>query len=224
MSGPVFPPLLTGVATVEDPMQVAVTMARDGCDAGTIVHNLGGHDLRAAFVFAPEVPLTRAMAMLPACGIGFQNALGAVAPPEVGVHLDWDGGIRLNGAICGRLTPYASATDPDAVPDWLIIGLQLQLWPASDDPGETPDETALFAEGCADVDPVHLLESWARHTLVWINRWDDDGVKPLHAELEGLMHGLKEGAFIGLDEDFGQLRRDGETTTLIPLTSLLEPS
>ena len=28
MSGPVFPPLLTSVATVEDPMQVAVAMAR----------------------------------------------------------------------------------------------------------------------------------------------------------------------------------------------------
>lgn len=222
MTGPVFPPLLTGVATVQDPAKVAVAMAQDSCDAGTIVHNLGGHDLRAAIILAPEVPLRRAMAMLPACGIGFQNALGAVAPPEVSVHLDWDGGIRLNGALCGRLTPRASGTDPDAVPDWLIIGLQLQLWPASEDGGKTPDVTALFAEGCADVDPVHLLESWARHTLVWINRWNDDGVKPLHSELAGLMHGLGTGAFLGLDEDFGQLRRDGETTTLIPLTSLLE--
>lgn len=162
--------------------------------------------------------------MLPACSIGFQNALGAVAPPEVGVHLEWDGGIRLNGALCGRLTPRASDSDPAVVPGWLVIGLHLQLWPASDDPGETPDETALYAEGCADVDPVQLLESWARHTLVWINRWADDGVKPLHGELQGLMHGLGQDDFLGLDEAFGQLRRTGETTTLIPLTTLLEPS
>lgn len=224
MTRPDFPPLLTGVATVEDPMEVAMTMAADGCDAGTIVYNLGGADLRTAFVFAPEIPLRRAMAMLPACGIGFQNALGAVAPPEVGVHLDWNGGIRLNGANCGYLTPRASTTVPDAIPDWLIIGLQLQLLPPSDDPGETPDVTALYAEGCSEVDPVHLLEGWARHTLVWINRWEDDGAQPLHNELQGLMHGLNVGDFLGLDEDFGQLRRFGETTKLIPLTTLLEPS
>lgn len=224
MIAPVFPPLLTGAATVDDPLDVAVAMAEAGCDAGTVVHNLGGNDLRAALIFAPEVPLAQAMAMLPACGIGFQNALGAVAPPEVGVHLDWDGGIRLNGASCGRLTPRASTSAPAEVPDWLIIGLHLQLWPSSDDPGETPDQTALYAEGCTDVDPVHLLESWARHTLVWINRWDDEGVKPLHSELQGLMHGLDQGDFIGLDQDFGQLRRSGDTTTLTPLTILLGQS
>lgn len=224
MTAPVFPPLLTGVATVDDPLAVAVAMASDGCDAGTIVYNLGGNDLRAAIVFAPEVPLAQAMAMLPACGIGFQNALGAVAPPEVAVHLDWGGAIRLNGAVCGALTPCASDRDPAKVPDWLVIGLHLQLWPASDDPGDTPDVTALYAEGCADVDPVHLLESWARHTLVWINRWDDEGAKPLHGELQGLMHGLGQGDFIGLDADFGQLRRRDDTTTLIPLTTLLGQS
>ncbi len=222
MTAPVFPPLLSGMATVDNPMDVAVAMATEGCDAGTVIYNLSGNDLRAAIVFAPEVPLADAMAMLPACGIGFQNALGSVAPPEVAVHLDWNGGIRLNGGACGRLRAKASGTVPDDIPDWLIIGLELPLWPASDDPGDTPDETALYAEGCMDVDPVLLLESWARHMLVWVNRWDDDGVKPLHSELQGLMHGLGEGDFVGLDERFGMLRRDGETTTLIPLTSLLE--
>lgn len=224
MTGLRLPPLLTGIATVDDPLTVAVMMAAEGCDAGTLLYNIGGEDLRAALILAPDVPLAQAMAMLPACGIGFQNALGAVAPPEVAVHLDWDGGIRVNGGLCGRLMPRASTTDAGALPDWLIIGLQLQLWPANDDTGHTPDITALYAEGCADLDPAHLLESWARHTLVWINRWQDDGPRPLHDELNGLMPTLGKDDIIGLDEDFGLLRRSGDTTRLIPLTTLLEPS
>lgn len=224
MTGLRLPPLLTGIATVDDPLAVAAIMAAEGCDAGTLLYNIGREDLRAALILAPDVPLAQAMAMLPACGIGFQNALGAVAPPELAVHLDWDGGIRVNGGLCGRLMPRAATTDPGALPDWLIIGLQVQLWPANDDTGHTPDITALYAEGCADLDLAHLLESWARHTLVWINRWQDDGPRPLHDELKGLMPALGKGDIIGLDEDFGLLRRSGDTTHLIPLTTLLEPS
>lgn len=230
MNEPTFPPLLSGRAVSGDPFDAAIAQAALGCDAGLIVYNLGADALRAAIVFAPEVPLEDAVAMLPACGIGFQNALGALAPPEVAVHLDWQGGIRVNGATCGRLRVKAATGDPTQIPDWLVIGLELPLWPASDNPGVTPDETALYAEGCADVDAVALLESWARHTLVWINRWSGEGVAPLHAEWRGLAHGIGadiaqgdlHGTFMGVDERFGMLLRDAETTHLIPLSSVLE--
>ena len=68
--------------------------------------------LMAAMVMAPEVPLEDAMAMLPTCGVGFQNALGALAPPEVAVHLEWAGGLRINGASCGRMRVAAGGNDP----------------------------------------------------------------------------------------------------------------
>ena len=90
--------------------------------------------------------------------------------------------------------------------------------------------TALYDEGCAEVDPVALLESWARHTLVWITRWEADGVAPLHAEWRGLAHGIGEdiaqagvsGTWLGVDERFGMLIRDADTTHLIPLSTVLE--
>jgi biotin-(acetyl-CoA carboxylase) ligase len=162
--------------------------------------------------------------------VGFQNALGALAPPEVAVHLGWDGALYLNGARCGGLRVAASHTDPEAQPDWLVIGLTLPLWPPSEETGQTPDATALYAEGCAEVDAGNLLEAWARHTLNWINRWEDEGPRSLHAEWRGLAHGLGEertqgdlfGSFLGVDEDFGMLLRQGDTTQLIPLTTLLE--
>lgn len=231
MSEPLrFPPLMSGEACTGDPFDTAQQRAVLGCDAGLVCYHLGESTMAAAIVFAPEVPLTRAMAMLPLCGVGFQNALGALAPPEVAVHLDWAGGIRINGASCGALRAAASTPDPATVPDWLVIGLTLPLWPESDTPGDTPDQTALYAEGCADVDPSALIEAWARHTLNWITRWSDEGPQPLHTEWRGLAHGIGEettqdghsGTFLGVDEDFGMLLRDASDTRLIPLTSLLE--
>ena len=74
------------------------------------------------------------------------------------------------------------------------------------------------------------MESWSRHTLNWIARWESEGVKPLHGEWRGLAHGIGEpqtqngdsGTFLGVDEDFGMLLRDGDATRMIPLTTLLE--
>ncbi len=232
MRTPSFPPLFSGLAVEGqiDPFDKACVEASRGCDAGLVVYNLGANTLRAALVFAPDVVLADAMAMMPLCGVGFQNALGALAPPEVAVHLDWAGGLRINGASCGTLRVAASSTDPTSEPDWLVVGLELPLWPESDDPGDTPDQTSLYAEGCADVNAVDLLESWVKHTLVGINTWQEDGVPSLHKDWRGLAHGIGEdvemnaisGTFLGVDEQFGMLVRAKETSHLIPLTHLLE--
>lgn len=124
----------------------------------------------------------------------------------------------------------AETTEPEAEPLWLVVGFELPILMPMDDTGLTPDQTALHAEGCAEVDPGLLIEAWARHSLNWIARWEDEGVKPLHAEWRGLAHGIGEettqaghsGTFLGVDERFGMLLRDETTTHLIPLTALLE--
>ncbi|SEK44166.1 Biotin-(acetyl-CoA carboxylase) ligase [Roseovarius azorensis] len=232
MTEPSFPPLMSGLAVAGpvDPFDKARAMAALGCDAGLIVHNVTANRLMAALVMAPEVPLKEAMVMLPACGVGFQNALGALAPPEVAVHLEWAGGLRINGASCGRLRAAAGGSDPEAEPDWLVIGLELRLMQITERPGDRLDQTSLYDEGCAEVDATQLLEAWARHTLVWINRWEDDGNRPLHAEWSGLAWAVGEqvtqgaltGTYMGVDERFGMLLRADDTTHLIPLTTLLE--
>ena len=111
-----------------------------------------------------------------------------------------------------------------------MIGLDLPLLQITERPGDHPDQTTLYDEGCAEVDPVELLEAWARHSLVWINTWEDAGSRALHAEWRGLawrmgqevtQHGLT-GTFQGVDERFGMLLRGPDTTHLIPLTTLLE--
>ncbi|WP_147127751.1 biotin/lipoate--protein ligase family protein [Shimia ponticola] len=223
---PSFPPLMYGEDVQSDAFGHAARRATLGCDAGLISYVLGASRIEAAMVFAPEVPLAQAMTMLPLCGVGFQNALGALAPPEVAVHLEWSGGIRINGASCGRFSVAASDPNPAETPDWLVVGFVLPLLPETDETGHTPDETALFVEGCAEVQPPLLVEAWARHTLNWITRWESDGSRALHTEWRGLAHGIGEdtedGTFLGVDEDFGMLLRKDDNTTAIPLTTLLE--
>lgn len=233
---PSFPPLFTGqpVDAPADPFAKAIAEATLGCDSGLIVYAPGGDSLRAAMVFAPEQPLDTAMAVFPACGVGFQNALGALAPPEVAVHLSWQGAIYVNGARCGQLRVAASDRDGDIEPNWIVVGLELPLLPLDPDaPGATPERTSLFEEGCVDVDPVHLLEAWARHTLIWISRLEDDGARSLHTEWRGLARDVGEavsvtldgashaGTFLGVDEHFGMLLRAGSETTVLPLRKIL---
>ncbi|MEO1549326.1 MAG: DUF4444 domain-containing protein [Pseudomonadota bacterium] len=226
-----FPPLLSGEEVGEDAFGHAVRRATLGVDAGLVCYVLGASEVQAAVVLAPEVPLSQAMTMLPLCAVGFQNALGALAPPEVAVHLDWDGGVRVNGASCGAFQAMADTKDPAALPAWLVVGFTLPLLPQTEDPGDAPDTTSLFAEGCAEVHPPDLVEAWARHSLNWIARWEDDGTRALHAEWRGLAHGIGEditlhgrsGTFLGVDEEFGMLLRDaGGETHLLPLTEVLK--
>ncbi|WP_425289134.1 biotin/lipoate--protein ligase family protein [Yoonia algicola] len=193
-----------------------------------MIYDLAPDRLRAAIVFAPDVPLAKAVVMLPICGVGFQNALGALAPPEVSVHLGWDGTIYVNGGRCGTFQ-MAAPGQPQDEPDWLVIALELALWPPSEDTGLTPDETALYAEGCAEVDAVTLLESWVRHMLVGINTWADTGTATLHREWSGLAHGLEgeitvkgqTGTYTGLDEDLGLLLKIADKIQMVPLTETL---
>lgn len=235
---PVFPPLMRGmeVSPGADPALKACAEAALGCDPGLICYAPRDDALSAALVLAPEMPLEQAMAVLPLCGVALQNALGALAPPEVAVHLDWDGGLRVNGASCGRLTAAAATTDPGAEPDWLVIGLHVPFIPPETPEGaEDPDQTALHLEGCAELSPLQLLESWARHALHHLHRLEDaQGRKDLHRDWRGLAWKMGEeaetalggetlsGTFLGVDEDFGMLLRvEGGETRLIPLSSVL---
>ena len=233
--GPLFPPLLSGEATDADPLAVAVARAEAGTDAGLIVHRIRPDHLKAALVLAPEVALADAMAMVIAAANGFGDAFGALAPSEVAAHFDWPGGFRINGARCGGLRAAASANDPDAVPDWLVIAIDVPFFRDADyEPGDAPEETTLWEEGCAEIEPRRLLESWSRHLLVAINAWEDGGLRPLHAdwcgrafhlgkEVDFTLGGVRyEGQFTGLDEKGGMVLKSADGSRILPLTLMLE--
>lgn len=234
---PTFPPLLKGLATgPANPFTVAAREAQRGVDAGLLTWSLSPERLRAAIVLAPEVPLEPAMAAFCACAVGLQNALGTHAPPETAVHLDWTGGIRMNGGHIGGLHVAASTHDPAAEPDWMVVGLELTLaLPDNLEPGETPEWTSLEQEGCGAIEPALILEAWSRHSMLWLNALDDaKGRADLHRAWHGLAWKMggdislpldgthHTGTFLGVDENFGMLLKLGQKTHLIPLSKLLE--
>lgn len=235
MPEPLFPPLLSGKATDANPLAVAVEYAEAGTDAGLIVHRIRPDHLKAAIVLAPEVALEDAMAMAIAAANGFGDAFGALAPSEIAAHFDWPGGFRINGARCGGLRAAASTRDAGTVPDWLVIAIDVPFFrDAAHEPGDAPDETTLWEEGCAEIEPGRLLESWSRHLLVAINTWEEDGLRPLHADWCGRSFSLSKdvdftlggtrykGQFTGLDEKGGMVLKSADGSRILPLTLMLD--
>ena len=212
---PDFPPLLRGMAA-DDPRSEAVAAARVGCDGGTIFWRTGDA-LEMAVVFAPDVPLGRAAQMQPLCAVALRDALGSIGPSELPVHLAWDGRVLVNGGVAGCVTLLAEGSDPEAIPDWLVVHLAIHFLPSD------ATETALWQEGCGEVAPQALLESWARHLMHGLAAWED-GPRALHADRSAAAWELeaKDADYLGLDAGFGRLRRAGGETRLDPLTDLLE--
>lgn len=231
---PDFPPLFDGRAVADDPFEAAVAAAEAACDAGLILYRPSDTDVDAALVLAPDVPLADAAAMLLVAANGFADAFGALAPPEVALQLDWPAGIRIEGAQCGGLRGASPHCAPEEVPDWLVLGLSVPLARQElSEPGERPDETDLRSEG-VDLAADDLLSAWARHTLSWIARWEDEGLAPVHrdwlARAAGLgkettvrpASGVRTGTFQGLDERGGILLKREGGADLVPLTDMLE--
>ena len=230
---PSFPPLLHGVEVAGhvDPFAKAMAEAMMEAEPGRIVYAMDDAAMRAAMTFVPDRALREALpGAVFAVLLGLNDALGALAPPEVAVHFEWPGRVKVNGAYCGGVRAAAADNDPEGEADWLIVGVDVPVMPLGPgDPGLQPDHTTLWAEGCVDLGAPQLLESWSRHMLVWIHRFLSDGIGPLH---EGWRHKCdtlgeavsapEAGTFMGLDEDGGMILRQGEGTKVLPLTGMLE--
>ncbi|MFV8571978.1 biotin/lipoate--protein ligase family protein [Marinobacter sp. SBS5] len=228
---PLFPPLLTGetVPKHTDPFNKAVSRAIAGIDSGTIFYSEAGETLRAALVLAPETPLEEAIQAVYVAQIGLAESLGALAPPEVPVHFQWPDRIKVNGALCGGVRFATDASDPKEHPNWLVIGIDVPFRHLSDEPGINPNQTCLEDEGCVDVTPMALLESWSKHTLLWLTYFMDSGFERVHNEwrprcdtLGKMINYPQPGIFVGLDEKGRMLLRQGAMTETLSLITFAE--
>lgn len=224
-----FPPLLTGIAVAGDPFEAALASVADEVEPGAVFYGADPARMQAAIVLAPEEPLESALRVSFAIALGLNDALGALAPPEVGVHLAWPDRIKVNGAYCGTLTLAASTDDPKAEPDWLIVGLEVPfVLPGVSEPGHDPDRTSLYEEGCGDLMLPDLIEAWGRHMMNWLHIYLTDRFEPLHREWRAKADGLGEavtypeaGTFIGLDEWGGMILRTDTATRILRLSDHL---
>lgn len=145
--------------------------------AGTLVH-VGRFDLSEfAVVLEPDEPLRSARRALYAGLAALVDALAAQAPPERPITIDWPATIRVDGGLVGgaRLA-WPAHLDEDASPPWLVFGAMIRTVAVGEqDPGLHPLAAALDAEGFADPSSERLVASFARHLMLALDAWQQDG-------------------------------------------------
>jgi biotin-(acetyl-CoA carboxylase) ligase len=176
-----LPPLYRAVVLAgdgEDARSHAARLARDGAGAGTFVWRPDADRLDCAVVLRPEEPAGQVRPVVLVAALALSDAIGAVGPPAIASDLVWPGSIRVNGGLVGGLTvdldPGAGMRD---IPDWAVAAADIRIAAqAGIEGGEHPDVTCLEAEGFAGLSARALAEAFARHLLVWMDRWEEAGL------------------------------------------------
>jgi hypothetical protein len=144
--------------------------------AGTLVH-VGRFDLvEFAVVLEPEEPLRSARRALYAGLAALADALAACAPPEKPISFDWPDAIRIDGGLVGgaRLG-WPAGADENVPPPWLVFGAMIRTVAMGvPEPGLHPLAAALDTEGF-DLGSGRLLEGFARHLMVVVDAWQQEG-------------------------------------------------
>jgi biotin-(acetyl-CoA carboxylase) ligase len=145
--------------------------------AGTLVY-VGRFDLAEfAVVLEPEEPLKTARRALYAGLVALADALAVHAPPERPITFDWPDGVRVNGGLVGgaRLA-WPQGADENEPPAWLVFAAMIRTVAVGDEePGLRPLAAALEEEGFNDLGSGQLVESFARHLMVAVDAWQEQG-------------------------------------------------
>jgi len=220
-------------ATV-DARRAAIEAARGGIEEGVFYWVDRSDRLEAALVLTPERPLRALYSTVYVAALGLAGALGSVLPATATVTFAWPNWIEANGGRVGRLLLSLPACEADAVPAWLILGIDLALAgdPADDAPGRNRDSTNLMEEGMEGADATDLLEGFSRHFLVWLRTWEADGFVPVReawlnrcrafpSQRPVPLPGDGAGVVLGIDDDGALLVRQDDARRTLAIESAL---
>jgi biotin-(acetyl-CoA carboxylase) ligase len=177
-----LPPPFRAVALREagDAFAHAIRIAAE-TGAGTLVY-VGRFDLAEfAVVLEPDEPLRLARRALYMGLAALADALAVHAPPEKPISLDWPASVRIDrGLVGGARLAWPANADEDAAPAWLVFGAMIRTAAMDgEEPGLHPRATALDEEGFVDIGSGRLLASFARHLMVAVDTWEQDGFDAL---------------------------------------------
>jgi hypothetical protein len=145
--------------------------------AGTLVY-VGRFDLAEfAVVLEPDEPLTSARRTLYAGLAALADALAAHAPPERPITFDWPDAVRVDGGLVGgaRLA-WPDGANENESPAWLVFAAMIRtVAMGEEEPGLRPLSSALEEEGFDDLGSGRLVESFARHFMVAVDAWQEQG-------------------------------------------------
>ena len=238
---PLLPPAfrLVTLTAASDPVAEAVAGATAGED-GDFFWCDRPDRLDCAVLLHPEQPADPAAVVVHVAMAALGDAIGALAPPVVAVGFGWPDRLFVNAALAGGLRLVtAPSADASAPPPWQVLGVTVAVRGADGDPapGLRPDTTTLHDEGGVDITAGSLAESFSRHFMAWVHRWQEDGFAPIRESWLSRADGYRQaidwrldgqavaGRFIGLDDEGGLLLADeaaGAGSRTVALTPHLE--
>jgi biotin-(acetyl-CoA carboxylase) ligase len=145
--------------------------------AGTLVY-VGRFDLvEFAVVLEPDEPLRIARRTIYAGMSALADTLTVHAPPEVPLEIEWPDTIKVNmGLVGGGRLAWPEGAAENEPPQWLVFGAMIRLVSLADgDTGLRPLSSALELEGFDDLAADRMVETFARHLMVTLDAWQEQG-------------------------------------------------
>jgi hypothetical protein len=195
--------------------------------AGTLVY-VGRFDLAEfAVVLEPEEPLRTARRSFYAGMVALADTLSVLAPPEIPIEFIWPDAINVNlGLVGGGRLGWPKRAKEDEVPAWMVFAASLRTFSMTGEAGINVLTTALADEGFGEVTSDRLVETFARHFMMTIDSWQENGFKavamPYLARLapeKGVRRDLDDNGDLLVRQ---MAARDVERKALLPL--LAKPS
>lgn len=105
------------------------------------------------------------------------DALAVHSPPERPILFRWPDALTYDlGLIGGGRLAWPEDCPENQVPDWLVFGAMVRATTMSPfQPGQTG--VGMAEEGFEEVDAVDLIEAFARHLMLGVARWQEEGAK-----------------------------------------------
>jgi BirA family transcriptional regulator, biotin operon repressor / biotin---[acetyl-CoA-carboxylase] ligase len=213
---PVLPPVYRAARSAS-PREDLLQAARDAPE-GTLLWSDDSGRLRLALLLDSEGGFEDSAPVALVAAVALGDAIGSLAPPVVAVTHRWPDAIEVNGGLAGGLTLDPAGSSPAF--HRFVLGIEVALDATTgEEPGRRPDLTSLAQEGCGEITSVMLLDSFTRHFLSWLHRWQEDGFGPVRAAWSArgprpgarlALHGVVTGGFHQMGAE-GELilQRDG---------------
>lgn len=199
---PRFPPLLTGygIKAPLTPFDAACQGAQTGeYGAADLLWARNTSRVALALVLEPEVVRPVALQMVALFELAVIEAVGALMPPKTSVLLRWPLELLVNGGVAGRFRFAVSPCREESVPDWMVVGVEIELSGeagAAAEPGEARDLTTLLEEGAGCHTRSDFLEVISAYALSWINAWQDGGQATFAESWVGRVEGHEDAALL----------------------------
>jgi hypothetical protein len=145
--------------------------------AGTLIAVGRFDQAELAVVLEPDEAFGLAWRALYAGMLALADALASVAPPNTPIAIEWPDAIRIGDALMGggRLA-WPNGVEEAEQPRWLVFAATIRtVATAPDGTAVRPLADGLDDEASPQDGADRLIESFARHLLGIIDRWQEAG-------------------------------------------------